>query len=455
MGFHAVGSGLQFRALSTGTSDVSVVPSGAPLSYDLSPLPVENDGLANYLAGFFITFSGSISPGASGIPIPQMLLLAILIDSISLNNAKHGTPISPNFVKGWMLPTISFVGGGYNYCVPNMGNIPPSNAVHGFDFSFFLPLCLGNGDRPHHTMQLQALYRKAQLVIQFNNLLARLQNFIPTATAFTSTIRVSAAHLPEREIRVGPGIEWVDYQTPASANQTEVKLQSFGNNTQLNNSSQGAGVAFAMAMSNVGPQPGSFAVDQLQQIQIPFRGQIQTTHVHPVVLHQQLASMGVRRAMGQNQNHGAGLAAQTDTQDFPYYAAETTADTAGSPVELTSLLGAVIVPQADGIELSKIQVVNGDVSYYMSLATGPAGTHHTLVQHVRSWEAQMWSDAEKEIVDSGLKRKLFGDSTVAWAPKLLYGKHPGEISPKKLRFLPMTLKPITAKGGSRFFHKLA
>lgn len=145
-------------------------------------------------------------------------------------------------------------------------------------------------------------------------------------------------------------------------------------------------------------------------------------------------------AMGTDLGSGAGTF--SDIQDFPYVAGNTPTSSAN---EMAGLMGLTLVPQGNDVELSKLQVVNGDVSYYLTLSSGPSGTNHTLAQHVRSWTPQMWIDSEKEIVDSGLKRAVLGDGSCRWTPKLLYGKAADEIDAKKLRFLPMCLKPITAK----------
>ncbi|HYM46763.1 MAG TPA: hypothetical protein VES65_11470 [Solirubrobacteraceae bacterium] len=453
MGFLKTPTGYQARALSVGTSDKPTLPTGANLSFDLSPLPCDDGNLAYYLPGFFVTFKGAVTQsGGTGNAIPQEVLFSILLDSIALNNAIHGTPLSPNFVKGWGMNTISYVGGGYNYATPNRGAIPAGNGTYNFAFSKFIPLCAGNGERPHHTAQLQCLFRKAQLVLQFNTVATVLSNFSPGASLGTTTVQVSALQLPEREIRVGPGVEWVDYQTPASSGQTEVKLQSFGNNTQLNNTEQGAGVCFAMAMALSYQQPGSFVPDNLQQLQIPFRGQIQTTHVEPIVLHQLLASMGVRRQIASDVAFATAPTTPNDIQDWPYGATNNPQSLTTAAPELNGALGLVLVPQGMNFEYSKVQVVNGDTSYYLTLSSGPSGTHHTLVQHLRSWTPQMWADAEKEIVDSKVKSHLFGSSTLKWVPKLLYGKSAADVDPKKLRFIPMTMKPVRA--GGRFAAKI-
>jgi hypothetical protein len=420
-------AGCSFFPLSTGSSDSPAFTPGGSIKFQLSTLPRNLGSLAYYLYGVFLTFTGTLTQsGGTGALINDQTLTRLLVDYLALQNAWHGTPISAQMWKGYWLPTILAVGGGYNLSAPVAGPILAANGATTFTKTMFIPLALGNGDKPHHTAQLNVLYRNAYLELGCQAS-SPLSIYSPGATFSGLTVRASAACLPEPEIRVGPGVEWVDYQQSASTGQTQVILDSFGNNTQLINTEPGAGVAFAMAMSNNFGQPGSFDPIYLTQVSIPFRSQIQTSHVFPFV-GQQLASQGPRRSLG-----------TLETSDFPYGQ-----NGAIGALEVSGLLGLPIVPQPTGFQTSKMQVVSGDTSYYLSMGSGPNGTHHTLVQHVRSWAPQAWAEALKVITDSKLVNDVFGSnaSGLAWAIKMGNGKNPSDVQPHKLRFLPMALKPV-------------
>ena len=432
-------SGFQSFPLSTGSSDNPAFTPGSPLAFQLGALPRNLGSLAYYLYGIFVTFAGSVvQAGGAGSAISDQRIIALLVDYLQLSNAWNGSPLSPQNVKGYWLPTILVVGSGYNTSLPIMPSIPAAPGTYQFSKTLFIPLCLGNGDKPHHTAQLNVLYRSALFSLGCAQSSA-LAAFSTGATFSGISVRASAACLPEPEIRVGPGVEWIDYQQTATSGQQQVLLNSFGNNTSLLNSEQGAAIAFAMAMSNLQGQPGSFDPANITQIAIPFRSQIQTSHIPPL-LAQQLGSMGERRPFA---NPILQLTTgPNDSQDWPY-AQNTGSAGAGLNQEMAGLLGLPIVPQPTNMQLSKLQVVSGDTSYYMSLAAGPSGTHHTLVQHVRSWSPAGWAEALKVIQDSGLLSDVFGSNTgdLAWSVKMTGGKSPNGVSPNKLRFLPMALKP--------------
>jgi len=438
------GTGMQFWPLSTGTSDVPALVPGSPLEFNLSTIPINQGRMAYYLHGLVLTFSGVITnAGGTGVAIMQQAILNVLIDSMELRNCFHGTPISPSFVKGYWLPTISFIGGGYNYGTRNYGQTNSTNGAWAVNFSLYLPLSMGNGARPYHTAQLALFYRQAifKLQAQVGSVLTTISPGSTFSTPFT--VRCSAALLPRPEISVGPGVEWVDYQTSATSGQTDVQLKSFGNVTQLLNSESGAGVAFAMAMGNAAgvlpacyQQPGAFDPKNVTQIQIPWRGQINTTHIAPLVV-QQLMSQGQARQLFSSLIVSTS-GVSTDYSDWPHFPSAGF----GSQTELVNLMGIPLVPQSTNVDLTKIQVVNGDTSYQLTLSSGPSGTHHTLVQHVRSWSKTFWDKAAEEIVRSGLAGAVYGSTTgLGWKMKTIGNKDPKKLSAKKLRFLPMVLKP--------------
>ena len=439
-------SGFQSFPLSTGSSDNPAYTAGSPVRFYLSTLPKGVGKMAYYLYGIFLTFQGSIvQSGGAGSAFFDARLANLLIDYLSLQGSLFGTPLSSQNVKGYWLPTIGMVGSGYNTGLPVHPAISSGAGTYNLSKTFFVPLGLGNGDRPHHTSQLNVLYKNAFLEIgcQSAGVLAALS----TGATFSGvTIRASAACFPEPEIRVGPGVEWIDYPQVASAGQQQVLISGFGNSTQLVNTEQGAAIAFAMAMSSLQGQPGSFDPANLTQVTVPFRNQTQTNHVTPL-LAAAILSMGERRPMGASIAYGGAGTQQLDTSDWPYITPSTSPNnTVGQANELVGLVGFPLVPQATNVQLSKLQVVSGDASYYLSMSAGPTGIHHTLVQHVRSWAPQMWADALKAVGDAGLISDVFGPNAgdLAWQVKALSGKSAASISPSKLRFLPMSLKPKAA-----------
>lgn len=434
-------SGMQFYPLSTGTTDAPAVVAGQPLTWNLDTIPISNRRKANYLPGLVMSFTGVVNTGAAGTAVvTQSQIIRALIDSLQLNNCFHGTPINPMNWRGYWLPTISYIGGGFNMGTRDFGYVPVADSTYQFNFSVWIPLSMGNGPRPRHTAQLAAFFarKNAQFTVQFQP--ASVLAGITTGAAFENvTVRVSAALFPRREIVVGPGVEWIDYQSTASANQTRILLKSFGNDTLLSRSEPGAAVAFLMAMSSYDGQPGSFSVDSVSQLQIPFRDQVNTTHIHPFIV-QQLLAMGPARPLFAGQAMSNGGLVSRDYQDWPYAFSP---DNQNGRELSASLRGIPLIPQSINCLASQMQVVSGDADYQMSATY--SGTHHNLAQHLRSWSPEFYHEAEKEIVRSGLAEEVYGTTSLRWDIKTADGRPAEGLKSSKMRFLPMVMKPKTAK----------
>lgn len=427
-------TGTQLWPLSTGSSDNPTLTQNSPVTFNLDSLPTFQGALAYYLMGVWLTIAGNVvQAGGAGSLIPTDALTRALVDSIELRNAWHGTPISVNNVKGAMLPIIEYVGNGYRYGSRVHNMIPSGNGTYPFQRTFFIPLAVGCGQKPHQTAQLALFYRKAQFVI--NVAASSVISGLSTGSSLTAlSARCSAAIMPDPELRLGPGSEWVDYQVSASANQSQIQLLSFGNNTALSGTERGAGVVFLGALSSVGGLGGSFQVGNLTKFSFPWRGQFEVQQIAAYV-GQQMLSMGPQRAAFGNTPEATVLqnGLGSDFSGFPY---QITNDV-GNGVEFNGLMFFPMVTPTNDLELSKVQVADGDQSYFM---TGPSfsGTHHTLCQQVRSWEALKIEDAARQMVDSGLAKRVLGTNNVTWSVKTL-NKNAASLNPKKARFFPLRL----------------
>jgi len=431
--------GGQAFPLSTGSSDNPTLTAGVPVSFNLQTVPIANGNMANYLAGLFVSISGNVvQSGGTGVAIAWRRLYNFLIDTLELRACWHGTPISPNHVKGFWLPTISYVGSGYRYLWPQHQQIPAANNTYAFNFHFFVPRLCGNGDKPHHTSLLALFYKQSVFSI-LPQAASVLSTFSPGATFTSLAARCSAILLPEPEIHHGPAVEWIDYQTPASSGQTQIPLTGFGNTTQLQRTEAGAGLLFQAAMANTAGQPGSFDPSTITRLSIPYRGQVETTHPQAYV-GLQLACQGTRRVIG-GSNQRSDAVVVSDYSDFPFEGIAIT-DVGTDAQDLLALTGFPLVQQAVDMETSKAQVVDGDSMYFLTLSSGPSGTHHTLTQHLRSWTPDGWDDAKAQVVNSGLAKAVLGTGTnLGWAAMPYKGQSVKNLASKKTRFLPMRLMP--------------
>jgi hypothetical protein len=427
-------TGFQFYPLSSGSNDNPAFSQTAPTSFEMKNIPIAVGSLVYYVYGVLLQFTGNVvQAGGAGSSIDFNQLRRAIVDSLELRNAWHGTPISANHVKGSMLPIIETVGGGY--CTPQVtpGIVPAANGTYNFDISVFVPLCIGNGAKPHQSAQLALFYKQAQLAI--NPSAAAVLTSLSTGATFTSlACRASAMMLPEPELRLGPMGEFIDYQSPASANQNQIALDAFGNVTGLSGTLPNAGVTWMGALTSLSGLPGSFTANQVNRYSFPFRGQVDIMQISAFVA-MQLYAMGG--------DEGRNVAAQTTVlngrsqEGFPFDLAGGSASAIG---QLERLMFFPMVTPARDLELTKIQTAQGTQSYFLSLNAGQSfsGTNHTLVQHVRSWDDNKRADAVKQIVDSGLANLVLGQSTqLGWVPKL--EKKNQTIDPEKLRYLPFRL----------------
>jgi hypothetical protein len=421
-------TGFQLYPLTAGSNDSPQPVSGNPVTFELRALPILLGNLAYYLYGCLVTVTGTITQGASGSAIPYDALHGALIDSVELRNAWHGTPVSQNHVKGVHLPLISYLGAGMGYPVRVPPAVLAAAGAQPFKLTFWVPLSQGTGEKPHHTAQLALFYKQSQLVINFAAAAALVAASTGATVAYTS-VKATASILPEKEVRLGCGVETILYRSAAALSQEQILLASFGNVTGLTGTIPDAGLLSLLALTNVARTGGSFAPDLLTRYSFPWRGQVPTTHMESV-LAQQLTAVG-SSAVAVIANGVQGSLA-----GFPYSLGALPAP--DNP--MSNLLAFPMVTEAWDVELTKVQTASGDQSYFLSSSAGFSGENLTLARHVRSWSDAKRQDAAKQIVDSGIAKNVIGqERALGWAPKLT-GHNP-DIAPGKLRYLPWKLVP--------------
>ena len=423
-----------FPLSATGGGDFPSLVQGNPTVFTLNTLPLYEGDQAIYVPALECTITGNlVQAGGTGVRMAWDNLYRVLLESLELRNAWFGSPISPQNVKGSMMPIIEQMAAGYRNYARKRGFFPAANGTYPFSFTFPVPLSLGLGAKPHHTAQLAAFYKEAMLSLQVAQA-SVLTALSPGATLTSLQIRCSALLSKDPEIRVGPVVEFVDYQVAATAGQVNVPLLGFGNLSQLTRMERGAGLFyFGLLTSNQG-LPGPFAPENVTRLNVPWLGQTDTGHM-ACYMTPQLLAMGPGRQIGGAVDQGASQAL-SDTGNFPYTAAfdATTAN------ELTGALAIPIVTPAQELELSKLRTIDGDESYNIQLSSGPSGTWHNLAGQVRSWQPQALQEATQYLVNMGLPSKILkgGSGGLTWMVKAL--RKNDDIDAAKTRYLPLCLK---------------
>lgn len=429
-------TGAQLFPIRGSSGTVATLTPGSNAQFDLSSIPTFNGNLANYMPAILVTIKGTFTQaGGTGVALFWDNFLRLLVASIDLQNAFHGRPIAQESILGSIIPIVEYLGNGGRYVQRRRGKIPAANGAYLFNYTFAIPLSFGYGQKPHHTAQLALFYKNATLNI--NCAAAAIATAAsPGSTLTLMTAEASAVLLPEPELRVGPGVEWVDYQAAVASGQTTFQINDFGNRTTLDGTEKGAGVLFHGLLTSLNGLPGAFTAANLTNLTAQYRGQVATAHVDGLV------AMCID-ALGSSRNVGgvvdqAAAAALSDMGSFPYAMGT---DHSNEQTNRTGLLFFPVgaMPTED-LELSKVQVVNDSIQLEATIAS-LSGTMHHLVAHVRSWTPEKLEQAAKLIVDSGLAVRVVGTSDVEWDLKVLKKQDPGGIGAKKMRFFPMTLKP--------------
>ena len=427
-----------------GGGDNPTVIQGATTTFNLNTVPLFQDRMANYIPACEVTITGVFNQsGGTGVRQPYDALARIIVDSLEVKNTWYGAPVSPQHVKGAYIPILEQLLCGYRTPMRKRGFFPAANGAYNFSYTFLVPLSIGLGTKPHHTSQLAAFYKEAQLNINAAQA-SVLTALSPGATLTGLAARCSAILVPEPELRLGPIVEFIDYQAAASAGQTGVPVQSFGNTTQTTKTEKGAGLFFFGLLTQNFGLPGAFLPENVTRLNVPFRGQNDTAHIAPYVT-QQILSMGGQRVIGSVADQASALAL-ADMGSFPYAPGT---DHSNSQNELTGLLYLPVVTPADQLESTKVQVVNGDEQINLTLSSGPSGTHHMLAGHYRSWQEAAYVDAATYLSSLKLPEKILrgGSGDLVFVPKTT--KKNASISKKKLRFLPLVLKRQVADPKAR------
>lgn len=416
------------------------------LNFDLKNVPLMTDKMANYLAGIAVTFFGTYNINVSTsntTPLFPNTITRTLIDSVDLQGAWYGRPLAQQHIRGATLPIIEHQSCGYQYF--SRRRMPFHAAATGaqtFRHTVFLPIGYFCGEKGHHNSQLALFFKDAQLIIN-TAALTVLQAINPNATYTSTTVRATAILIAEPELRIGPAQEWLEFRQTAAAGNDTVDLDSLGNMTALEGVEPGGGFDSMLALSSVEGQSGAFTCDTLTRFSAPFRGQSQTQHLDPFVheWEQQFDYADNPELLQRNSETSAQarLSVTDPRMHDPYVPINgTTASSVGASTLGAHLRGFPIIVAGRDLETSKVQVIEGTQSYFL---TGTfTGVHRTLVHQYKSWTPQKLADARQLIIDSGMAIAVEGTNDLGWSAKASRKNSDAGINPRKARFFPLRLR---------------
>jgi hypothetical protein len=430
--------------LVSGTAgDNPSLTQGQETVFGLANLPAEKDGLAAYLLGITLYLSGNfVQAGGAGSLVAWEDVLRALIASVSVRNAWHGTPINSAWMLGSDMALWSYVLNGYRYIQRVPRSVPAANATYPFNLRVFIPLSCGVGKKPHHTAQLNMMYRDA--ILGINTAAATVGTTLSTGSSITGlTVRATAQCLLEPEVRLGPAFEVVDYTAPTPAAASfDTRFQDFANNTAIAGTERGAGIVWAMLRSSVRGGGGPVDFSTLSRIAVPFRGQAEISDVGSYLDECQDAIGGPQRVIGSTLD--SATAQVVDASGYPNIVGGLESLVLNTPIKASTIMGFPLVNPAGELELSKVQRVDETIVISQTYTSAPsAGSHHLLTAQLREWTPQKRDQWRQMVITSGLAKKVLGDVTnfdkYVWETKLMGKQSAGIVDPRKLRYLPLRL----------------
>jgi hypothetical protein len=446
--------------------------AGQKLAWAMKGIRAVTDGkLCNYLIGLCVTVTGRILVGLPDGPTSmfpgshaarnswrtQWDILRSLFASLEVTGAWHGTPLSSQHVKGSFLQLIEWVGNGmerpYRQSQPLTVAREEQPVARYFRYNMFVPLCLLAGAEGHHTALPAAMYRDAVFEMQCA---ATATGPISSDTISAVAVDVSALLLPENEVRVGPSVQWIDYQQAVAGE--AVTIDNMGVKTTVDMVDKGAGIVGAFWLSDRLGLPGPAMARDLADITVPWRGIVHTRHVDPLLLQLEAVTSGQYQPAGQSvdidpdgSDERSGDVAGFPYDDFDYGNSESGATNALAALPRNPVVIPLACPSRD-LKITKVQVIEGtqEVQLQFRDAILPiSGTHHILCCQLHSWNPAGWASAKQLLIESGVCRAVLGTDDVDWKLKMTKKQDPvdsagaSKVKPTKLRLLPMTLQPVS------------
>ncbi len=387
--------------LKSGGSNSLTVTQGNTYNWQLNDIPdrAPSGPLAYYLTALLLTITGNVvQSGSTGVFIPRDVLPALIINSIDWKNSWMGPVMNFQYVKGFALPIIEFVSGGFEYGQRQNGGIAAANGTYAFSMTIRVPALNDNRGRLlKETSHLAALFQPSQFSVTMAST-TTLTTWSPGASLTSLSMSVTAQLDPRQELVLGTPMEWI-LHTPISGG-PQVTIEGFGRNAAVNGVLVKGGVAFLSDLTATpSVQPGVVAPASCTDFSFPWRGQA-TTYDIKAWIQQHLALLPNDRPQVQG-NVASTTAGINDFQGFPYIFNNQTSDSA--TIDLTNLRFFPLVMGGDALELSDLQTAESDQTFNLTQTGGftTPGNHQILAQYARVWTPEKMGDWVAQIVRGG------------------------------------------------------
>jgi hypothetical protein len=414
---------------------------GQTYKWNLKDIPPVTRRMANYVVGIVLTWVGKVkyeSGTPSRPPIDWAEVTRALFQSCEVQQSMFGTPVSSNHYLGCFMDLFSFVANGMERPVPWPPPLVPGQAEVEQRHSWFIPLCSLLGMKGHHTAQLACCYDRAQFVLRTE------QSGVITGLSFPADangyLKVSAAVLPEPEVRLGAGTQFLRYTQTASPSGSIVTLDALGNSSTLEGVEPGAGIAMLLWMGNQRGFNGAGAPALLEYLNVPFRDIVQTHHLDPFYLEWLNAQGGLNSPWLDDMSSTADFAGGPYDLSTPLYDVGQIPNSDAYGVTAAEFLP-IITPHKF-LQTSKLQVVQGSqIVGIKHSASAFSGEHVFTALQYHSWTPAKIEDVLRKAIDSGVVQAVWGTNDIVPSVKVELKQPANSINPTKTRFFPTTWVP--------------
>jgi len=382
--------GIEFN-LKSGGADSITATSGNGFTFQLNDLPDRSPTgpLALYLTHLTVTLQYAITQaGGTGVAIPRDRLPSLLFDSFDWTNSWMGPVLQKTHINGARMPVAEYVAGGFKYGQRQGNRIPAANGTYNDSISIKIPaLNDKRGRLCKETSHLAALFQPSQIRVALQPL-SVLTTFSPGASLASMSLRVTAHLEPRQELVMGTPMEWI-LHTPISGG-PQVTIEGFGRDAAMNGVHNKGGVAFLMNLSTLNGFGGVVTPSSFTDYSFPWRGQGMTYDMKSY-LQQFIDLLPSDRPQILLAADKAAGNALSDFQSFPYIQ-QNVVTTTDFNVDLTNLLGWIMVMGGEDLDLSDLQSADSDQTFNLTQTGGFAGGNHQILAQY----ARCWTDAKKQ-----------------------------------------------------------
>jgi hypothetical protein len=435
------------HTFSTGSSDVPPFAlGGGETEFYLGSCKTDSGGLAYKLPCIEMLIRGVFhQAGGAGVRVFWDNFVRAIVANVEIRNTFNGTIMASRNILGAYLPIIDFVSNGMRPGSRFRGSFPAAPGDYPFAYRTRIPLDHRVISKAHHLAPLTALLRNSYLVLNWA-LPAVIAAISPGSTIDGLTVRATGKLLPESEITVGPAHEWVDYQVIASSGNV-LTIKGWGSATGFSGVETPAAIDTALLLTSVNGLGGAFTADTL--IQYGFETRAQQTINDIASMYTDVFDADDLRTIGSLADQGT--ASLTDWTGYPYALASAAGvpfDPANATAEnqAAALFFPLIHPGGrESVELTKIQQFPGaDEDVQLTFSVPPVGTHHILTHQIKRFTPAKLEEIRQQIINAGVAKRVLGTDNVDWEVKLKNKQAPGDLTAKKLTYLPHRLVPVGA-----------